>query len=97
MKRSVIASENEPFVCRKCGFVELMGRVPFNRREKKNRMVKMDDVVFTYLKKLVAGFPNTNAAISYLLYKEQELEKEYEELDAEKDRFKDIIVQEVKE
>ena len=97
MRRSVIAAENEPFVCRKCGNVELMGRVPFDRREKKNRMVKMDDVTFVRLKKLVAGFHNTNTAIAYLLYKEQNLEKEYEELDAEKDRFKDIIVQEVKE
>lgn len=95
MKRTGIASENEPFVCKKCGFVELIGREPFNRREKKNRMIKLDDVVHIKLKKFVAGFPNTNAALSYLLYKEQNIDKEYEELDS--DRFKGIIVDGIKE
>ena len=97
MKRTGIAAENEPFICRKCGFVELIKREPFDRREKKNRMMKLDDVVHIKLKKFVAGFQNTNAALAYLLYKEQNIDKEYEELDGEKDRFKGIIVDGIKD
>ena len=59
-----ITSDKEPLICVKCGTTNWIGRKPFSRREKKVRMMKLDDVVWTKLRRFKAGFPDTNAAFS---------------------------------
>ena len=92
-----ITADKEPLICQKCGTTNWISRKPFSRREKKVRMMKLDDVVWTKLRRFKAGFPDTNAALAYIIHKVENLEEEYQDLDDASDRFKDIIVQEVKE
>ena len=57
-----ITADKEPLICEKCGTTNWISRKPFSRREKKVRMMKLDDVVWTKLRRFKAGFPDTNAA-----------------------------------
>lgn len=57
--------------------------------------MKLDDVVWTELRKFKAGFPDMNSAFAYMVHRLRNIEEEYEGIDS--DRFKGIIVQGVKE
>jgi hypothetical protein len=94
-----IAAENEPWTCKYCGRINLMSRKPFSRREKKVRVMKLDDIFWKKLLRFKTGFPNMEAALSYLMFKAESMEdEEYKELDTiHGDRFKGIIVDGIKE
>lgn len=92
-----VTADNEPLICEKCGHINLISRTPFSRREKKVRTAKFDDIVWTEFRRFKAGFPDSNAALSYLMHKVRNVEEASELEFADPDRFKDIIVKEVNE